>query len=205
MRFVKCARNTYSQYGEDGIVDAIFGCIGYENKYCFEAGAADGIMFSNTRRLVEQGWKALLIEPDVDLYGLLKKNTEAFPDAIAVNGKITMDTGSRIDDYLAKYDAPTNLDLLSLDVDGQEFHLWNSMMTFRPRVMIVELLPSDHKDIDKKVVYPIGENVQVGQHMTRQIAASKGYDMVAWTYSNMIFTQYELRDKFVQTKGDSLL
>ena len=197
MHIAKLAGNRYSQYGEDGIVDAIFELVGYENRYCLEVGAADGIMFSNTRRLVEQGWRALLIESDPDLYGRLVKNTEAYPDVITINDLVSMEDGHRLDNFLAKHDAPTMPDLVSIDVDGQEFHLWNSMMLFRPRVLVVELLPTESPDIDSMFIPAIGGEGQAGQIPTRQMGASKGYEMVAWTFTNMIFVQYELQDKLL--------
>ena len=60
--------NTYSQYGEDGIIEEILNRI--ENKYsldnwCVEFGAWDGIYLSNTCRLIrERNFNAVLIEGD---------------------------------------------------------------------------------------------------------------------------------------------
>jgi hypothetical protein len=56
--------NEYSQFGEDGLVEAVFELIGTTNKWCFEVGAADGVFYSNTKRLRDQGWSAVLIEKE---------------------------------------------------------------------------------------------------------------------------------------------
>ena len=56
--------NIYSQFGEDGVLAEIFKRIGATNKQCFECGAADGKWFSNSRRLIDEGWSAALIEAD---------------------------------------------------------------------------------------------------------------------------------------------
>ena len=52
----------YSQYGEEKIIDNFFK--GKRRGLCIDVGAADGIRFSNSRRLIESmDWAALLIEP----------------------------------------------------------------------------------------------------------------------------------------------
>ena len=56
------ASNTYTQFGEDGLIAACLEKIGETNRHCFEIGAADGRFFSNTLRLREDGWRAVLIE-----------------------------------------------------------------------------------------------------------------------------------------------
>lgn len=53
--------NTYSQYGEEIFLSNFF-----SNKIGFvcDIGAADGIRYSNSRKLIELGWSALLVEPN---------------------------------------------------------------------------------------------------------------------------------------------
>jgi FkbM family methyltransferase len=54
--------NKYSQYGEEVFLNNYF-----HNKIglVVEIGAADGINNSNSRMLIENGWKALLVEPNI--------------------------------------------------------------------------------------------------------------------------------------------
>ncbi len=58
------ALNVYTQFGEDGLIDAVFDRIGTTNRECFEVGASDGRWYSNTLRLREDGWGAVLMEKD---------------------------------------------------------------------------------------------------------------------------------------------
>ena len=44
-----------------------------------DAGANDGKTFSNTRALVELGWRGVLIEPSPKAYASLKENCKGFP------------------------------------------------------------------------------------------------------------------------------
>ena len=67
-------RNVYSQFGEDGLIEATLEKIGPVTKWCFEFGAADGTFFSNTKRLWENGWNAVLIESDAEQYKKLAES-----------------------------------------------------------------------------------------------------------------------------------
>lgn len=56
------AVDTYSQFGEDGILKEVFKRLKVDDPWCVEFGAWDGVAFSNTRSLIEKGWNAVLIE-----------------------------------------------------------------------------------------------------------------------------------------------
>ena len=45
-----------SQYGEEGVLDAILDRIGVHNGFLVEFGGYDGMDMSNTRILAERGW-----------------------------------------------------------------------------------------------------------------------------------------------------
>jgi hypothetical protein len=57
-------RNVFSQNGEDGVIEEIFRRIGLETRTCCEFGAWDGKYLSNCRKLILEGWRALMIEGD---------------------------------------------------------------------------------------------------------------------------------------------
>jgi FkbM family methyltransferase len=61
--------NKYSQYGEEiFLLDFFKECKGL----LIEIGAADGINNSNSRRLIEEGWSAILVEPNPNNFNKLK-------------------------------------------------------------------------------------------------------------------------------------
>lgn len=55
--------DTYSQYGEDLIIESIFTNIQQHSGRLLDIGAWDPIEKSNSRLLIEHGWSAVLIEP----------------------------------------------------------------------------------------------------------------------------------------------
>src|SRR5687768_11564360 len=66
-------RNDTSQFGEDGLIEAVLDRIGETNRWCFEVGAADGLFFSNTKRLRDAGWNCILIEANAEQANICKQ------------------------------------------------------------------------------------------------------------------------------------
>jgi len=173
--------NQYSQFGEDGIIEAIFEAIGIKNKFCFEAGASDGVFFSNTKRFIEQGWEALLMEPDETLFKSLKQrypdqSTGVYLMNVALSGNNSLDWA------LSMIGAPKDLDLISLDIDGQEYHILNAMVKYQPRVIVAEYAP----DADPMFIPEVGGPGQAGRLALRFVLEARGYEIVCRTYCNLI-------------------
>lgn len=61
----------YSQFGEDKLLNEIFG--EKNDGYCIEVGANDGINDSNTFYFEKQGWDCVLVEPNPDLCESIRK------------------------------------------------------------------------------------------------------------------------------------
>jgi hypothetical protein len=115
----------YSQCGEDGVLQRIFDCIGTTNKTFVEFGAWDGQHLSNTANLrINQAWSGLLMEGSDRADGELVM--QEFVNAENVEG------------LLAKYGVPETFDLLSVDIDGNDYWVWKAIERFTPRVVVVE-------------------------------------------------------------------
>ena len=152
--------NKYSQFGEDGLLEAIFERIGTANRWCCECGAADGIFFSNSRKLIEEGWSAVLIEADEQQYTKLRelyyrKDAQGlvhqdYPVTCYRRRVTPSNQGEALtatfDQILSEQSAPLDLDLLVIDVDGQDYWLFNSLVKYHPRVVMVEYDPAADRD-----------------------------------------------------------
>src|SRR5262245_3013247 len=137
--FVESIRpgNYYSQFGEDQIIAAVFNRIGISNRWCVECGAGDGLFFSNTRRLIDQGWRSVQVEMDDGMYGKLKTRYSNNPNVITIHDRM-----ASVDETLrAVPDLPEDFDFFSLDVDGQDYYLLNGMLEYQPRALLVEYNP----------------------------------------------------------------
>jgi hypothetical protein len=177
--------NYTSQFGEDGIIEEVFKMIGTKNKWCVECGASDGILFSNTRLLIEQGWNSVQIEADENKFNKLQTLYSNNEKVITINRKVTLNVQNNLDSILDQTECPINLDLMVIDVDGQDFHLWNTLFKYRPRVIVVEYDPS--KDLeDDFIPVPNGEG-QAGFKPIIMLSVTKEYFLFSRTKTNLIF------------------
>lgn len=177
-------RDIYSQFGEDGLVDAIFGRIGVTNRWAFECGASDGLDNSNTARLAN--WRCVLMEAAPKHSTDLARNR---PGAVLVNGYLGPN-GLPLDDVLTKAGAPVDLDLCVIDIDGQDYWVLYDMEVYRPRVLMIETecpnldsTPPERGDTSMR---------QAGRQPIYELLESKGYTAVVQTDCNAIAVRSEL-------------
>lgn len=187
-------RDVTSQNGEDGIIERIFEIVGATNRWCVEFGAWDGKLYSNTWNLIaNHGWTGVLIEGEADRFEDLKRTYADLPQrAHLVNCFVTLEPGARLDDLLQREGVPEDCDLLSIDIDGNDWHIWNSLAHFRPRVVVVECNPSIENNV--YFVQNYGPSIHHGSSMLAHIelGKAKGYELVASTGVNAFFVKREL-------------
>lgn len=182
-----------SQFGEDGIIEKIFKVIGEKNKWCVELGALNGVHDSNVRDLLHhKGWSGVLIEADITNYKRLQALYWGKKNVVCVNEFVSFEEGHSLDAIFANTQIPREFDLLSLDIDGNEYHLWESLVDYSPRVMIVEFNPSIPNDID--FVQPRDMAVFQGSSLLAlvRIGMQKGYELASVVGVNAIFVKKDL-------------
>jgi len=180
--------NRFSQNGEDGIIAKIFTLIGTTSKLCVEFGAWDGYHLSNTANLWTNGWKAILIEGDPRRYDLLKRNVSEH-DCLCVCAYVGRDGPDALEAILERHGVKGEIDLLSIDIDGDDYYVLQSLRRLRPRVIICEYNPTIPAAVDLYAGYAsqFGASVQA----LCRIAGSLGYVLVAATDTNCFFVRSE--------------
>ena len=174
--------NVYTQFGEDGLIAACLKRIGETSRHCFEIGAADGRFFSNTLRLREEGWFAVLIEADDRQFDNLLAAFATQSDCI--HGLCT-----DLDETLLGTRIDAEPDFGVIDIDGQDYWLWHDLTEYSPRIMLVEISTNgDDQPIPKRgEPYP----AQAGLKAIEELGESKGYTLVATTHCNALFVSNE--------------
>jgi hypothetical protein len=174
--------NVYTQFGEDGLIATCLQRIGETNRQCFEIGAHDGRFFSNTLRLRELGWRAVLIESDERQFANL--SADFGKDATCINVLC-----NDLDRLLLDVWIDETPDLGVIDIDGQDYWLWHDMWTIEPRVMLVEISTQGHGQPipERGEPYP----AQAGLDAITELGTSKGYTLVATTFCNALFVKTE--------------
>lgn len=185
-------RNIFSQKGEDGILEKILECIGVESKTCLEFGAWDGFHLSNTAHLwSNQGWKGLLIEGDKDRYSELLVKTEPY-GCICVNNYVGVSKANCLEAILRETACDLSLDVLSIDIDGNDYHIFKSLKHLKPRVVIIEYNASIPLEMDLFQAYDLKGNLGASVASMTRIAGEKGYFLAATTNTNCFFVRNEL-------------
>ena len=183
----------YSQSGEDGILAELFRRLGIDRGFCVELGAHDGIHLSNTRHLIERSrWNGILIEPDPRRFQQLRANVRDFGGVTCVEAWVSFEGRDTLDEILARNGAPPDFDLLSIDIDGNDYHLWDSLRRFTPKVVIIEHTPTSPNDV--AFVQPRDLRVSQGTSLRSiaHLAGEKGYELCAVTDTNGVFVRTEL-------------
>jgi hypothetical protein len=185
--------NRYSQFAEDSIIEGIFSKIGVANKWCVECGGGDGIFFSNTRKLIEEGWRSLQIEADCERYKKLSDRYLNYGNGFQVfteNKKAgTAPNGTGLSEIFESYaELPTDFDLLIIDVDSSDYHLWNQLLKYQPRVVICEFDPNAEPDFIPEIDGP----GQAGERAIHHVALARGYQPVCKTQVNLICVRNDL-------------
>jgi hypothetical protein len=129
-------RQVFSQHGEDGVIEKIFELIEPGPRYVAEFGAYDPILHSNTRHLIQQGWSALLIEGDP---ARAAKIRATYADNPRVTTKEAWVYPGNIEILFEEAGVPTDLDLLVIDIDSNDYYVWRAIHEFRPKVVMIEM------------------------------------------------------------------
>ncbi len=115
----------YSQNGEDGVLKRIFELIGTTNRKFVEFGTGAEGTQRNARLLEENRWTGLLMDVCArDNHSRIHKEWI---------------TAENINSLFEKYQVPEEFDLLSIDIDGNDYWVWKAIDAhYRPRVLVME-------------------------------------------------------------------
>lgn len=192
-RLNKHRHNDFSQWGEDGILREIFRVYNIQRGTCVEFGAWDGQHLSNTAALLLDGWSGVLIEGDPAKYVQLVSNFANNPRVGTVNRMVGLAGDDTLDAILQqRSNLPQDFTLLSIDVDGCDYHIWATVEAYRPAVVVVEFNPTIPLGVG--FVQPRDMTVFQGSSLSALmvLGETKAYVLVACTDTNAIFVKTDL-------------
>lgn len=135
-----------AQHCEDGILEKIFQTIGTTNKYYVEFGAGDGHFCSNVKYFREKyGWSGLMMDGGC---------SNQMDDNLSINLHQEFITAENICDLFKKYNVPVEFDLISIDIDRNDFYVWRALSkNYKPRVVVIEFNALFDWNDDKVIKY----------------------------------------------------
>lgn len=183
-------KKVYSQFDQDGILEYIFNLIGVTNKYFVEFGSNGFIYsFGNTSYLREKfNMDGLLMDGSEHPYG---KNRGKKPD---FERKIEFIKAENINELFDKHSVPQSFDFLSIDIDGEDYHVMNAINLdkFKPRVICIETnwhIPPPIKVVqhhNPNHVWKGDANYGCSPQAMLELLNNKGYTVVAYTGPDLI-------------------
>ncbi|MEZ5569503.1 MAG: hypothetical protein R3E54_14360 [Halioglobus sp.] len=132
----------YSQFGEDGILHYLFSVIGTVNKRCIEMCAGIGSECNSANLILNHGWQGLLIDGNRQHVEQGLAFFGSHPDSKVLPPRylhrwITRDN---VNSLLEDANFSGEIDLLSIDMDGVDYWIWEAITAVDPRVVVVEFM-----------------------------------------------------------------
>ena len=130
------AKSAHSQTNEDAVLSSLFASIGIANRRSVEICAGDGIVCNTAALIVRDGWEGLLVDGNRRLITrgrIFHRRMRS--RAVLVEGWVTR---SSINALISGHGFTGEIDLLSLDLDGVDYWIWEAIEAVTPRVVVLE-------------------------------------------------------------------
>jgi len=192
----------YSQFGEDGIISFLINNIPIKNKIFIEFGVENYIE-SNTRFLLKRcNWQGLVIDGDRQNVSFIRSDPIHWRHNLKV--ECAFITTDNINSLIQTNGISEDIGLLSVDIDGNDYWVWDSINVINPRIVICEYnslwgdtfsvtTPYDSAFSRTKAHY---SNLYFGASITAltELANIKGYSLVGSNMAgnNLFFVRNDL-------------
>lgn len=138
-----------SQNGEDGVLAEILRRIGVREPWFVEFGVETGSEGNCVALADLGGWQGLFLEADPGAHHHLNQKYR-WTDAVrTLHAAVTPEN---VQDLFAQAGVPERLDVLSIDIDGGDYWVWQAIERYQPRVVVVEY--NSALDPEQRLVQP---------------------------------------------------
>ena len=125
-----------SQWGEDGIIQFLLEKLDVPNKVFVEFGIGD-YRESNTRFLLRNNnWKGLVIDGSESNIAFVKQDQIFWQHNLSA--ECSFITRDNINQLISKNGIAGDIGLLSVDIDGNDYWVWEAIDCISPRIVICE-------------------------------------------------------------------
>src|SRR5262245_60935304 len=130
----------FSQFEEDGLILFVMAALDVYEGVFLDIGSADGINSNCANLALNFGWKGTFIDGDESKIAKGRTFYERHADTWAyppvfVCAMINRETINRV---LTAASVPPEIDLMSIDIDGNDYWVWDAISVTTPKVVIIE-------------------------------------------------------------------
>lgn len=193
----------FSQFGEDGIIQYLVSQVPVPDPVFVEIGVGDYGEANTRYLLVANKWRGLVIEGTTEDVQAIWRSDLSWRCRLSALAAFV--TAENVNALIESAGFAGDIGLLSLDIDGNEYWLWNSLTAIRPRIVVCEFNKLFGHEL--AVTIPYDENfVAHRAHPSRLyagaslsalcvVAARQGYSLVGSTSEgvNAFFVRDDVR------------
>ncbi len=130
----------FSQFEEDGKILFILACIGIKTFSFIEIGSDDGLNSNCANLALNLGFHGLFIDADKRSIDRGKYFYRKFPNPFGRKPEFCCArvTRENINDLISAGGLNGEVDVLSIDIDGNDYWIWEAMTVVSPRIVIIE-------------------------------------------------------------------
>lgn len=126
----------FSQWGDDGIIQYLINAVPDINETFIEFGVED-YLESNTRfLLLKDNWRGLIIDGSQSNIEAIKKSDYYWRHDLT--GICEFVNRDNINSILEAHDYSEEIGLLSIDIDGNDYWVWEAIEQVQPVIVIIE-------------------------------------------------------------------
>ena len=130
------AFSIYSQFNEDGIIQFLIKNLDIKNKEFIEIGV-ENFEEANTRFLLQNNcWKGLIIDSSKENINFIKNQNYYWRYALSAEAAFV--TKENINKIIKKYEFKEDIGLLSIDIDGNDYWIWEEISIIKPDILVIE-------------------------------------------------------------------
>jgi hypothetical protein len=189
-RLLRYGFKVYSQCDEDGIIQEIFRRVGVTNRGFVEFGVEIGTE-CNTAKLLIEGWRGLWIEGNPQHAARIRTNFAAPLGNGSLNLIEAFVHAENINPLIEEGGASGEIDLLSIDIDNNDYWVWKAISSVNPRVVVIEYNASLRPPMSLVVPYQRERSWDGTNYFGASLEAfvrlgrSKGYRLVGCSVSGV--------------------
>lgn len=177
--------SVFSQWGQDGLIQFLIHNLGIENGFFVEFGVQNYEEASTRFLLQNNNWSGLVMDSSVEFIDYIKRQEFYWKaDITAISAFISRENINQ----LLSENCPKLIDLLVIDIDGNDYWIWEAISDFSPKIVVCEF------------------NSLFGSKMPLSIPYKEDFDRTKAHYSNLYFgASLKALELLGKTKGYELV
>lgn len=199
----------YSQHEEDGIISEILKRLGNDVRKTFiEFGVGNGLE-NNSLLLLKQGWSGLWMDGERENSEFIKANFNSYLQSNQLYFTEAFVNTDNINDLILS-SSIGDVGLLSIDIDGNDYHVWKAIEAIHPSIVIIEYNGKFPPPIRWTITYDPNHTWDLSDYQGASLAALyelgkiKGYQLIGCNITgvNAFFVRQDLLNESFLVSDD---